>query len=85
MQAAKEFSELSPEHRAVVIQPGIIFGKRFLKNGKSLPLGKIFNPISYLMPWQFVCVERISERITCEMICDDSTRDRFIVIENSDI
>ena len=33
MQAAKDFSELSSEHRAIVIQPGMIYGRRYLKSG----------------------------------------------------
>jgi len=85
MEAAKEFSELSDEHRAVVLQPGMIFGKRFLKSGKSVSLDTIFKPFSYVMPWQFVCVERLAERVACEMMCDDLSRGQFIVIKNSQI
>jgi len=85
IEAAKEFSELSPEHRAVVIQPGVILGKRFLKSGKSIPLGKIFGPMPYIMPWQFICVKKLAERIAYEMTCENKSRKQFIVIENSKI
>ena len=85
MEAARAFSELSNEHRAVVLQPGMIFGKRFLKSGKSVSLDTFFKPLSYIMPWQFVCVNRLAERVACEMMCDDSSRGQFIVIKNSQI
>ena len=85
MEAAKTFSELSDEHRAVVLQPGVIFGKRFLKSGKSVSLDTFCKPLSFIMPWQFVCVNRLAERVACEMMCDDSSRGQFIVIKNSQI
>ncbi len=85
MEAAKEFSTLSKEHRAIVIQPGIIFGRRFLKSGKSVPLGIFFKPFSWLMPWQFVCVDKVAKRIAKEMLCTDPNKDQFIVIKNSQI
>ena len=85
IQAAKEFSELSPDHRAIVLQPGMIFGKRFLKNGKSLPLGKLFKPLSYLMPWQFISVEKVAERVALEMVCENHEKEQFIILKNSEI
>jgi nucleoside-diphosphate-sugar epimerase len=85
MQAAKEFSQLSSEHRAIVIQPGIIYGRRYLKSGKSIQLSTLCKPLSVLMPWQFVSVEKIAERIAREMICEDPNKGRFIVIKNSQI
>ncbi|MBL4670739.1 MAG: NAD(P)-dependent oxidoreductase [Arenicella sp.] len=85
MQAAQDFSELSSEHRAIVIQPGLIYGRRYQKNGKSIPLDIIFKPISRIMPWQFVSVEKVAERVASEMLCNDSGRGQFIVIKNSQI
>jgi nucleoside-diphosphate-sugar epimerase len=85
MQAAEDFSKLSSEHRAIVIQPGMIFGRRYLKTGKAVPLDKIFKPFSWIMPWQFVSVERVAARIANELLCKDSSKDQFIVIKNSQI
>ncbi|MFT6409159.1 MAG: nucleoside-diphosphate-sugar epimerase, partial [Arenicella sp.] len=59
LQAAEDFSKLSSEHRAVVLQPGMIYGRRYLESGKAIPLDKIFKPFSWLMPWQFVSVEKV--------------------------
>jgi nucleoside-diphosphate-sugar epimerase len=85
MQAARDFSELSSEHRAIVIQPGMIYGRRYKKNGNFIPLDTIFKPISWIMPWQLVSVEKVAERIATEMLCKDSDRGQFIVIKNSQI
>lgn len=85
IEAAKEFSALSNQHRAIVIQPGIVFGRRYLKNGKSIPLDTLFKPFSWIMPWQFVCVEKVAKRIAHEMLCDDSNKPQFLVIKNSQI
>lgn len=85
MEAAKAFSELSNEHRAIVLQPGIIFGKRFLKNGKAVALDTFFKPVSHILPGQFVCVERLAERIASEMMCNNPRRGQFIVVKNSQI
>jgi len=85
MEAAREFSELSSEHRAIVIQPGVVYGRRYLKSGKSVPLDIFFKPLSWIMPWQFVSVEKLAERIACEMLCDDQNKGQLIVIKNSQI
>lgn len=85
MQAAKEFSELSSEHRAIVIQPGLIYGRRYQKNGKSIPLDTIFKPMSWIMPSYFISVEKVAERIAMEMLCDDPERGQFIVLKNRQI
>ena len=85
MEAAREFSELSQDHRAIVIQPGVVYGQRYLKSGKMISLTTAFKPLSLFMPWQFVSVEKLAERIACEMLCDDPNKDRFIVIKNKQI
>lgn len=85
MDAAEEFSKLSSEHRAIVIQPGMIFGRRYLKSGKAVALDTFFKPMSWIMPWQFVSVERVAERIVSEMLCNEPNKDQFIVIKNSQI
>ncbi|MFT6100371.1 MAG: nucleoside-diphosphate-sugar epimerase [Arenicella sp.] len=85
MQAAQDFSKLSSEHRAIVIQPGIIYGRRYQENGKSIPLDTLLKPISWIMPWQFVSVEKVAERVATEMLCEDPDRGHFIVIKNSQI
>ena len=78
--AAKEFSEISDEHTAVVIQPGVIYGRRYLKSGKSIALGTFMKPMSYVMPWQFVSVERVAERIADAALADEPYAGKFTVI-----
>jgi hypothetical protein len=69
----------------VVLQPGMIYGRRYLESGKAIPLDKIFKPFSWLMPWQFVSVEKVASRIADELLCEDSNRDQFMIIKNSQI
>lgn len=84
-EAAREFSELSSEHRAIVLQPGVIYGRRYLKNGKSFSLNTLLASMSIIMPWQFVSVERVAKRVAHEMLCQDPNKNQFIVINNRHI
>jgi len=93
LEAAKAFSELSSEHRAAVLQPGAIYGTRHLATGKSLPLGTVMKPLSFIMPWQFISVDQVAKRITSIALNDDSGEvsgevsrsDQFSIIGHSDI
>lgn len=85
MDAAEEFSKLSNEHRAIVIQPGVIYGRRYLKSGKAISLDTLFKPMSWIMPWQFVSVEKVADRIVRELLCNEPNKDQFIVIKNNQI
>lgn len=83
--AAKAFSELSKQHRAVVLQPGAIFGTRHLANGWSIPLGAVMKPLSYIMPWQFIDVEKIAQRVVNEALDNDADKPSFMVLKNTAI
>ena len=83
LQAAENFSKRSVDHRAVVFQPGAIFGTRHLTSGKSLPLSLMMKPLSYVMPWQFICVEQLAQRVVNELLDQDISRPQFSVLKNS--
>ncbi len=63
LQAAQAFADTSEQHTAIVLQPGMITGKRMLEHGKAIRLDWLTAPISWLMPWQFVSVNRVAQRI----------------------
>jgi len=66
--------------------PFFIRGDHFgYASGKSVPLDIFLKPLSWIMPWQFVSVEKLAERIACEMLCDDQNKGQLIVIKNSQI
>lgn len=84
-KAAREFSQTSPEHRAIVLKPGMITGKRALQNGKYLRLDLLTAPISPLMPWQFVSVERVAQRIADAALNHDHYPEQYTEISNREI
>jgi len=63
LEAAKEFATTSDQHQALVLQPGAIYGKRRLTNGKVIPLDLFMKPMSWVMPSHFTDLNKISERI----------------------
>lgn len=63
LEAAKRFAEQSDQHQALVLQPGAIYGKRYLANGKAIPLDWFMKPMALIMPSQFTDINRISERV----------------------
>jgi len=85
LQAAKQFSELSDQHSAVVIKPGVIYGTRYLLSGKSIALGKVFKPMSYVMPWQFVSVEQVAKRIVDAALSASPYHGKFTEIQHKNI
>jgi nucleoside-diphosphate-sugar epimerase len=84
-EAAEKFTEQSPEHSALILQPGVITGKRYTASGKCIPLNTLLGPFGVLMPWQFVSVERIANRIADELLSSQPMEPRFSVIKNSKI
>ncbi len=84
-EAARKFSQTSSEHRAIVLKPGMITGKRVLKNGKHLRLDLCTAPFSTIMPWQFVSVERVANRIADATLNQDSYSDQYVEISNREI
>lgn len=85
LEAAEAFAEISEHHTAVVLQPGAIYGKRHLANGKVVPLHWFMRPFSVIMPWQFVSVEDVADCIVRAVIDDKRYRGKFTVLSNRDL
>lgn len=85
LDAAKEFAAAAPENQATVLQPGAIYGTRHLDNGKALRLDWFMRPLAVLMPWQFVSVQRVAQRIANIALSDVPQDPRMQVISNRDI
>lgn len=85
LNAAQQFAEQSEQHSAIVLKPGAIYGKRYLKNGKMVPLDSFMSPLSKIMPWQFISVERVAQRIANAALNEHPYADQFTLIEHCDI
>jgi len=85
LEAAKEFSSLSDTHAAVVLQPGTIFGTRHLTSGKAIALGTVMKPMSYVLPSQFISVEKVAERIVDAALSEEPYAGRFTMLPHKDI
>ena len=85
LNAAKEFAQLSDEHSAVVFQPGMIYGRRYLASGKSIPLNVLVGPMPFLLSKQFVSVEKLATRIVEVTLSDGPHTGEFTIIKNADI
>lgn len=85
LDAAGEFAALSDEHSAVVFQPGMIYGRRYLPSGKSIPLNLLVGPMPYIMANQFVSVERLATRIVEVALSEGTHTGELTIIKNSDI
>ncbi len=85
LAAAENFANASEQHGAVVLQPGMITGRRPLANGRSIRLDWLTAPVSPLMPWQFVNVERVAKRVAEAALQDQPYTGHCTVIRNRDI
>jgi len=85
LNAAKEFAQLSDEHSAIVFQPGMIYGRRYLASGKSIPLNVLVGPMPFLLSKQFVSVEKLATRIVEVTLSDGPHTGEFTIIKNADI
>ena len=63
LDAAVNFAKQSPQHSALVLQPGAIYGKRHLGNGKVIPLDWLMKPLACVLRGQFNDVNKISARV----------------------
>lgn len=84
-EAAQKFSTQSEHHSALVLQPGAITGKRYTTSGKCIPLDTFLGPLGVIMPWQFVSVERIANRIANQLLETPKNDPPFMVLKNVDI
>lgn len=83
--AAETFSQYSNDHSAVVLLPGMITGKRALKNGRFVRLDLLTAPVSPIMPWQFVAVERIASTIALAALNHDTYPQAYTEVSNREI
>ena len=65
-KSAQRFSEQSDAHSACVVEPGVVVGRRYLKNGASVPLNILLYPALKLAPWYFVDLNKLAKRIALE-------------------
>ena len=85
LEAATAFADLSEDHSAIVLQPGVIFGTRYLKSGKPLALGTFLKPISKIMPWQFISVEQVAARIVHAALSEEPYLGKLTILPHSEI
>jgi len=85
LESAKDFAAHSQQHGAVVMQPGAIYGKRHLKNGKVIPLDLAMSPASKIVPSQFIDVDRIAQRVTSIVLNPDEYDGSFTLLKNNEI
>lgn len=85
LQAAKEFSEVSENHYAVVIQPGGIFGKRHTASGKEIPIDLVMRPLSKIFGSQLVSLEKVADRIATEALSKTEHQQSLKIVKHAEI
>ncbi|RBP53041.1 SDR family oxidoreductase [Arenicella xantha] len=83
-EAAEQFAAV-PGNQATVLQPGAIYGTRYLASGKALHLDWFMRPLATLMPWQFVSVDKVAQRVASVALNESPQQPAFQVIDNRDI
>lgn len=84
-QAARDFSNLSDHHSAVILRPGMIYGTRYTANCKPIKLGTVFGPLGSLIPSQFISVDRVASRATNALIEPESYSNSVTILTGRDI
>ena len=84
-KSAKDFAERSEEHSAVVLQPGAIYGKRYLNNGKVIPLNTFMSPLAKVLPSQFICINRLTNQLRDAIINHGDYRGKFTHLKQGNI
>ena len=85
LESAKAFAQTSNEHSSVVLQPGAIFGKRHLANGKIIPIDIVLSPLSKIMPSQFISVDKLVDRLIEVAINEENYKGKFTLLKHRDI
>ena len=85
LESAKHFAEKSDEHSAVVLRPGAIYGKRHLSNGKVIPLDAFISPLAKVVPSQFICIDRLTNKLKDAIINHDVYRGKFTCLKQNEI
>ena len=82
-QAAKEFSQRSPQHNAVVIQPGGIYGVRHSVKGYAIPINLVLRPISKILPSQLISVDKVSKCIVKHALETTPEQSGFLLVKHA--
>ena len=85
VKAAEQFADLSDSHRSLVLKPGVVTGIRTLDSGKRIRIDWFTAPVAPLMPWQFVPVERVADRIADAFINHELYEGKCITLKNKEI
>ena len=80
---ARSFAKIEPRS-AVVFEPGVVVGRRFLKNGNAIALDLFLAPFLKLMPSQFIDINRLAKRVAKEAI-NIPAKSTFDILENKDL
>lgn len=85
LEAAQHFTTFSDEHRATVLQPGGIYGKRHTKSGREIPIDWVMKPIATLLPSQLLSVERVARCVADVAMGRRAYANSFTIISHQDI
>lgn len=85
LHATEQFCASSKQHSALILKPGAVTGIRTLANGKRIRLDWLMGPISPFMPWQFVSVKRVAERVADAFLNADLYQGKCITLKNKEI
>ncbi|MCH2191218.1 MAG: NAD(P)-dependent oxidoreductase [Gammaproteobacteria bacterium] len=83
--AAEKFAALSDGHSALILKPGVVTGIRTLSSGKRLRIDWFTAPVAPIMPWQFVTVDRVAERIADAFTNQELYKGKCITLKNKEI
>ena len=83
--AATEFAALSPEHRAVIVRPGVVYGTRHTASGTRIPLRPVFEPLNKIIPSQFASVQRLAERVSEAVFAPATDTEPVTIVETSSL
>lgn len=83
LQAAKEFSQRSAQHSAVVLQPGAIYGVRHSANGYPIPINLVLRPISKAFPSQLISVDQVAKCIVKHTLERTSEQSGFLLVAHA--
>lgn len=82
--AATQFAKSNAERSAIIFRPGMIYGTRHNAKGRAIHLAPFFAPLGALVPSQFTCVERLSNRVV-EFVNQEASSTKLQVINAADI
>jgi len=85
VEAARKFAANSAQQSAVVLQPGGIFGTRYSKGGRAIPIDLIMKPLSKILPSQLLSVEQVANCISRAALNEIANSEALTLIPHDDI